>query len=220
MKVKALDLFCCGGGASTGLFQAGFEVTGVDIKHQKNYPFKFIQADVLDLSTEFLKEFDFIWASPPCQEYTMAGTQWRLEGKEYPDLIEPTRELLKKSGKPYVIENVPGSPLIQPVELCGIMFGIRTYRHRLFETNFPVIQPMHMAHVHKNTKMGRPPKENEFLHIVGHFSGVPLAREIMGLPNLNQYELAQAIPPAYSKYLAEQFLNQEVGYEKSAHIFA
>lgn len=205
--MKALDLFCCGGGASAGLSQAGFEVTGVDIEEQKNYPFTFIKSDVMELTVDFLKEFDFIWASPPCQKYTSAGTQWRLEGKEYPDLIEPTRELLKQSGKPYVIENVLGAPLINPITLCGTMFGLRTYRHRLFETNYPVNQPDHPEHIAKNTKMGRPPKDGEYLQIVGHFSGVPLARKIMGLPNLNQYELAQAIPPAYSKYLAEQFTN-------------
>lgn len=209
--MKALDLFCCSGGAGTGLHQAGFKVTGVDIQPQRNYPFDFVLSDVLELSADFLKQFDFIWASPPCQEHTSAGTQWRLAGKVYPDLIEPTREMLIASGKPYVIENVPGAPLINPTLLCGSMFGLRTYRHRLFETNFPVQQMIHMAHVHKNTKMGRPPKEDEFLQIVGHFSGVPLAREIMGLPGRSQYELAQAIPPAYSKYLAEEWMqNREV----------
>jgi DNA (cytosine-5)-methyltransferase 1 len=204
--LKALDLYCCGGGASIGLHQAGFDVTGVDISHQKHYPFHFIQSDVLELSIDFLRQFDFIWASPPCQKYTMAGTQWRIEGKEYPDLIDPTRQMLIKSGRPYVIENVPGAPLKNPIMLCGAMFGLRTYRHRLFETNFPVVQPPHPEHVAKNAKMGRRPKEDEFLQIVGHFSGVQLAREIMGLPHLNQYELAQAIPPVYSKYLAEQYL--------------
>lgn len=208
-RVKTLDLYCCGGGASVGLHQAGFEVTGVDIEKQKNYPFKFIKANVLGLNIDFLKKFDLIWASPPCQQYTQAGTQWRREGKEYPDLIESTRAILKRSGKPYIIENVPGSPLIQPIELCGSMFGLRTYRHRLFETNFPVKQPMHMAHQFKNAKMGRPPKDDEYLQIVGHFSGVSLAQEIMGLPNLNQYELAQAIPPVYSKYLAEEYLKKK-----------
>lgn len=69
--MKALDLFCCGGGAGTGLHQAGFDVTGIDIEHQRNYPFKFIQADVMDLSIDFIKQFDLIWASPPCQEYTL-----------------------------------------------------------------------------------------------------------------------------------------------------
>lgn len=204
--MKALDLYCCGGGASVGLNQAGFEVTGVDIEEQKNYPFNFIQSNVLELSIDFIRQFDFIWASPPCQQYTMAGTQWRLEGKEYPDLIEPTRQMLELSGKPYVIENVPGSPLHNPITLCGTMFGLRTYRHRLFETSYPVAQPEHPPHTAKNTKMGRPPKEGEYLQIVGHFSGVPLAREIMGLPHMNQYELAQSIPPAYSKFLAEQYL--------------
>ncbi|EHS59418.1 DNA cytosine methyltransferase [Paenibacillus sp. Aloe-11] len=204
--MKALDLYCCGGGASRGLYQAGFTVTGVDIEAQKKYPYDFIQSDVLELSIEFLRQFDFIWASPPCQEYTKAGTQWRRAGKEYPDLIAATREMLIETGVPYVIENVPDSPLIEPVLLCGTMFGLRTYRHRLFESSFEIEQPVHPPHVAKNTKMGRPPKDGEFLQIVGHFSGVPLAREIMGLPGLNQYELAQAIPPAYSKYIAEQFL--------------
>jgi DNA (cytosine-5)-methyltransferase 1 len=204
--VKALDLYCCSGGAGTGLDQAGFDVTGIDINPQKNYPYRFIQANVMTLPISYLKMFDFIWASPPCQQYTQSAEQWRLAGKEYPDLIEPTREMLKASGKPYVIENVPGAPLINPITLCGNMFGLRTYRHRLFETNFPAIEPFHWAHTAKNAKMGRAPKEGEFLQIVGHFSGVPLAQEIMGLPGRTQYELAQAIPPAYSKYLAEQYL--------------
>ncbi|WP_371378837.1 DNA cytosine methyltransferase [Sporomusa aerivorans] len=209
MSIKAIDLYCCAGGASLGLWEAGFEVTGVDIEYQKNYPFRFIQVDVMALTVEFLQEFDFIWASPPCQRYTLAGTQWRNIGKEYPDLIEKTRELLQRTGKPYVIENVPGAPLINPVMLCGTMFGLRTYRHRMFETNFPVQQLIHPKHVAKNAKMGRPPKDNEFLQIVGHFSGVPLARDILGLPKLNQYELAQSIPPVYSKYLAEEYLGVE-----------
>lgn len=113
--MRALDLYCCSGGAGTGLHQAGFEVTGVDIDPQRNYPFEFVLSDVMELSIEFLKQFDFIWASPPCQEYTKSGTQWRQQGREYPDLIEPTREMLIASGKPYVIENVPDAPIINPI---------------------------------------------------------------------------------------------------------
>ncbi|WP_281278020.1 DNA cytosine methyltransferase [Paenibacillus rhizophilus] len=199
-------MFCCGGGAGRGLHQAGFEVTGVDIEPQKRYPFRFIQSDVMTLSIDFLREFDFIWASPPCQQYTLAGTQWRREGKEYPDMIDATRDMMVESGVPWVIENVPEAPLRNPVILCGTMFGLRTYRHRLFESSFTIQQPEHPEHVARSTKMGRPPKDGEFLQIVGHFSGVPLAREIMGLPGLNQYELAQAIPPAYSRYIANEFL--------------
>lgn len=203
--MKALDLFCCGGGASRGLARAGFSVTGVDIKRQKNYPYAFILSDALALSPEFLREFDFIWASPPCQQYTVAGTQWRKEGKEYPDLIAATRAMLAGSGVPYVIENVPGAPLLDPVLLCGSMFGLRTYRHRLFEASFPLRQPEHPEHRAKNARMGRAPKEGEYMQIVGHFSGVPLAQEIMELPGLSQYELAQAIPPAYAEYIAQEF---------------
>lgn len=204
--LKALDLFCCGGGASVGLYQAGFDVVGIDIEPQKNYLYVFHQSDALSLPVSYLQMFDFIWASPPCQKYTPSAKQWRKEGKVYPDLIQATRELLKLAGRPYCIENVEDAPLINPVMLCGTMFGLKTYRHRIFETNFKVVQPAHQKHAHKNAKMGRPPKENEYLQIVGHFSGVPMAREIMGLPHLNQYELAQAVPPAYSRYIAEQFL--------------
>lgn len=205
--MKALDLYCCAGGASVGLSQAGFEVTGVDIKYFKRYPYHFIQTNVTILSIDFLRQFDLIWASPPCQQYTVAGTQWRREGRTYPDLIAVTRAMLIESGVPYIIENVVGAPLIDPILLCGEMFGLRTYRHRIFETSFPIAQPTHPDHIAKSAKMGRVPKDDEYLQIVGHFSGVPLARKIMGLPRLNQYELAQAIPPVYSRYLAEQYIS-------------
>lgn len=113
--------------------------------------------------------------------------------------------MLAGSGVPYVIENVPGAPLLDPVLLCGSMFGLRTYRHRLFEASFPLRQPEHPEHRAKNARMGRAPKEGEYMQIVGHFSGVPLAQEIMELPGLSQYELAQAIPPAYAEYIAQEF---------------
>jgi DNA (cytosine-5)-methyltransferase 1 len=204
--MKALDLFCCAGGASMGLHQAGFEVTGVDIVHHKNYPFQFVQADATKLDIEFLRQFDLIWASPPCQTYTLAGQQWRKNGKKYPDLVEKTRKILQMSRIPYVIENVPQAPLLKPIMLCGAMFGLKTYRHRCFESNFVICEPEHPKHIHPNAKMGRPTKEGEFLQIVGHFSGVKQAQEMFGTPWMTQGELAEAIPPAYSKHIAEQFL--------------
>jgi DNA (cytosine-5)-methyltransferase 1 len=205
---KALDLCCCGGGVSAGLAQVGFDVTGIDIEPQPHYPYKFIQTNVLDLTIDYLKQFDFLWASPPCQEYSTASMQFRINGKEYPTLIEPIRQMFVESRKPYVIENVEGAPLINPVMLCGTMFGLRTYRHRIFESNFTITQPPHGKHVHRQTKMGRAVKDGEFIQMVGHFSGVPLAREITGCHWMNQYELAQHIPPAYSKFIAEQWIKQ------------
>lgn len=203
--MKALDLCCCGGGASAGLSQAGFDITGIDIEPQRHYPFKFIQANILDLDYDFISQFDFLWASPPCQEFSTASMQFRLKGKQYPNLIEAVRIMFVNSGKPYVIENVEGAPLIKPIMLCGTMFGLDLYRHRIFESNFPITQPTHNEHIAKQTKMGRPVKQGEFIHMVGHFSGVPLAREVTGCHWMNQYELAQSVPPVYSKYMAEQW---------------
>lgn len=102
--------------------------------------------------------------------------------------------MLAGSGVPYVIENVPGAPLLDPVLLCGSMFGLRTYRHRLFEASFPLRQPEHPEHRAKNARMGRAPKEGEYMQIVGHFSGVPLAQEIMNSPGCPSTNLRRLSP--------------------------
>ena len=133
-----LDLFCGAGGAGMGYSRAGFDVVGVDINPQPHYPFEFHQADALEYLADHWREFDVIHASPPCQAYSMASTQWRKSGKQYPDLIKPTRTALQKTGKSYVIENVVGAPLINPTILNGSFFGMRVRRTRLFETSFPI----------------------------------------------------------------------------------
>jgi DNA (cytosine-5)-methyltransferase 1 len=199
--MKLLDLFCCGGGAGFGYELAGFDVTGVDIEPQPKHRGKFVLSDALEYVRNHGHEYDAIHASPPCQAYTMAAQQWRLEGKEYPDLIAATRAALINTGLPYIIENVPGSPLESPFVLCGSMFGMMTYRHRLFEANFAIDVPAHPHHVAKNAKMGR-----EYLQYVGHFSGVPMARAMTGLHWLGQYELAQSIPPQYTNFIGEQLM--------------
>lgn len=213
---RLLDAFCCAGGATKGYQLAGFHVTGVDINPQPRYcGDEFHQGDAVEFIREHGHEFDFIHASPPCQAHSNAQ---KIQKNEHPELIEPTREALEASGRPWVIENVVGAPLRSPVLLCGAMFGLRTYRHRLFEFSghFQVPVPDHPEHVAKTTKMGRPVKDGEFMHIVGNFTGVDLAREIMDMPWANRRELAEAIPPAYTKYIGKYamwFLN---GLDKAA----
>jgi len=205
-KLKLLDLFCCAGGAGEGYRLAGFDVTGVDIKPQPKNPHKFILGDALEYLRKHGHEYDVIHASPPCQAYTKAGKQWRKEGREYPDLIAATREALVQVGNPYVIENVPGAPLIDPIFLNGSTFGIRVHRPRYFEASFALVQPEvpHMTPV----KMGRPIKEGDIVQPVGHFAGVKYAAKEMGCEWMGQKELAQALPPAYTRWLGERLLEQ------------
>lgn len=207
--MKALDLYCGAGGASRGLADAGFDVIGVDIKRRKNYPFAFIEGDALEVSTA---GFDLIWASPPCQAYTQAAASQRNAGKVYPDLMAATRARLIESGTPYIIENTPGAPIRVDVILCGSMFGLKLIRHRWFECSFPVFclancqhsidyidvtgtggRRINGRHDGKGGDSKKPRSLNE-------------AREAMGIDWMNRNELSQAIPPAYSKWLAQRFL--------------
>lgn len=205
--MKALDLFCKAGGASMGLHQAGFEVVGVDIDSQKNYPFLFLQGDVFNINVERARQFDLIWASPPCQAYSQAAQSQRAKGKVYPDLIAPVRALLEKIGKPYIIENVPGAPLRVDVKICGCQVGLPLRRSRLFECSFPVMEAL-PAHHHTGPVVsvvghGTPSWVRSKL---GYNPTIAHYRAAMGIYWMNRGELSQAIPPAYSKYLAEQFL--------------
>lgn len=153
-KPKLLDLFCKQGGAGLGYHLAGYEVVGVDIEAQPKYPFAFRQADALTFLHEHHNEFDAFHASPPCQAFSKTKN---LGGHEYADLLEPIRSaLLRLAGaRPWVIENVPGADLRSPVMVCGSMFhGKQVYRHRLFETSFPVTVPAHRGHHLPVTKMG------------------------------------------------------------------
>lgn len=166
-RPRLLDLFCGAGGAAVGYHRAGFEVVGVDNRPQPNYPFTFLQQDALGVETEVLLRtggFHAIHASPPCQAYTKAQ---KLQGNDHPDLIGPTRELLLQTGLPYVIENVGGAPLVDPVCLEGQMFDeLRTVRPRYFETNWGLAQPM-MPPRPRQVKMGRRPAEREMRDLSG-----------------------------------------------------
>jgi DNA (cytosine-5)-methyltransferase 1 len=104
VKPRLLDLFCGAGGCSVGYHRAGFEVVGVDINPQPNYPYEFHQADAM---TYPLDGFDAIHASPPCQAHSAMSVMWNA--REHPDLVAATRARLVATGLPYVIENVASS---------------------------------------------------------------------------------------------------------------
>jgi DNA (cytosine-5)-methyltransferase 1 len=209
-RVRILDLYCCQGGASKGYVDAGFDVVGVDLAPQPKYPFAFHQADALEALQDYIDHgdgsFDAIHASPPCQAYSKAQ---RLRANDHPDLIGPTRELLEATGLPYVIENVEDArgELRDPVMLCGTMFGLPLYRHRLFETNWPLTAPLHGQHYLKQVKMGRKAGPGEILQVVGNFTGVDQAREAMGMPWASRDGLREAIPPSYTSYIGEALMS-------------
>jgi len=204
----ALDLFCGAGGASRGIYNAGFDtVCGVDNKWQANYPFEFFEGDAVDFLETESEHFDFIWASPPCQAYSWAAKQHKNSGAKYPDLIDITRHYLQESGKPYIIENVVGAPLINPVRLCGTMFpGLKIFRHRLFESNIPLKVDMECAHAGHKAKERRT-DSGDYFTVAGHNTGTTAEwSAAMGIDWMSKKELAQAIPPVYSKYLTEQVI--------------
>lgn len=181
-----------------GYYMAGFEVFGVDINPQQRYPFDFIQADAIEYLIEHGNEFDVIHASPPCQRYSNAQ---RIQGKDHPDYIARTRDAMPDC--PWIIENVLGAPLANPITLCGHTFGLGTYRHRLFETSFDIEAPEHKPHDKPTTKMGRPPRDGEMMHVVGNFSGAQAARVAMGIDWMTRDELRESIPPAYTEYIGK-----------------
>ncbi|MGW6934675.1 DNA methylase [Lentzea sp. NPDC054927] len=209
---KLLDLYCCQGGATRGYQLAGFDVTGVDLDPQPRYCGNaFHQADALTFLRANMdwirREFAAVSASPPCQKFTNAQ---RIQGRVHPDLIEPTRDLLIELGLPYVIENVEGAPLHNPVTLCGTTFGLRTYRHRLFETGngFTLPHLAHTPHDRPVVKMGRPLRTGDYYHAVGNFSNVPYVREDMGMSWANRDGLREAVPPAYTHHIGATLRTQ------------
>lgn len=212
MKPKCLDLFCCAGGAAHGYMQAGFDVTGVDIRPQPRYPARFIQADALDYLAQYGWQYDFIHASPPCQSWSVAS---RLAGdnrKQYPQLIPHVRFILSALGVPYVIENVAGAraALRNPIMLCGSQFWLKVYRHRLFESNVYLFQPPHQPHHDQTPPAGRGASPKGFISITGGgIIGVTAAerRDAMGIDfPITNAELTEAIPPAYTRYIGEQIM--------------
>ena len=206
--MKLLDLFCGAGGASAGYAAAGFEVHGVDLKHGKRYPYTYVRADVLDVLRDknYLDQFDVIHASPPCQTHSITQHLRNAQGKTTSklDLIPETRAALIESGKPYIIENVPGSPLINPIQLCGSSFGLKVRRHRLFESNMALVGSI-CDHKSQGRPIGVYGSLNDEIPKGGKTAAtIDEARNAMGISWAIWTELVEAIPPAYTKYLGGQ----------------
>lgn len=217
--MKILDLFCCAGGCGMGYHRAGFEVVGVDIKPQPRYPFEFHQGDALEYCREHWREFDAIHASPPCQKFSAMTKRWAGRSETHPDLIEPTRELLRFTGLPFVIENVVGAPLRDAFMLCGTMFRLETsagnqlQRHRIFEAPwfFGLIPPCNHNNISSIGVYGggqNPARQSHYRSKpdTGADFGINARREAMGIDWMTGKELNQAIPPAYTEFIGQHLM--------------
>jgi DNA (cytosine-5)-methyltransferase 1 len=236
-RPRILDLFCCAGGAATGYRRAGFDVYGVDIDPQPHYPFMFTQEDAVELlhrllnggrfatydyrstqrgPTMSLDDFDAAHASPPCQRFSDLAKR-NGNAHEWPDLVGPVRELLDATGLPYIIENVEGAPLVEPITLCGAMFpDLRVYRHRLFESNLSLVAPDHPKHTEltfthdkRKAHYGQPLDLATMRVQVTGGGNAPVwaKRQAMGgLDWMTGHEVNEAIPPAYTEHLGRQVM--------------
>jgi DNA (cytosine-5)-methyltransferase 1 len=220
-----LDLFCCEGGAGTGYYRAGFDVIGVDIVPQPRYPFEFHEDEAVKVLDRLvsgytqkgfrLANFAAIHASCPCQAHTDLQKQNK---RDYPDLIGPTRELLEATGLPYVIENVEGAPLRDPVKFCGAnddaFPGLSVIRHRLFETNWPLEgvpcparHPLVFTHDRRKSHYGCLDQDSSYVQVTGGGNAtVANKRRAMGMPWASGRGCNEAIPPAYTERIGRELL--------------
>jgi DNA (cytosine-5)-methyltransferase 1 len=205
--MKLLDLFCGAGGAAYGYMLAGFHVTGIDINPQPRYRGDdFVQADALEYVAAHGHEFDVIHASPPCQRYSVQ-TAMRYRDN-HPDLIAPTRELLRAAGKPYVIENVENARalLINPIKLCGSMFGLNLWRHRYFEMwpdvlcLTPICNHAELPVLITGTTRRKPEKGGRMEY------SAQQCRDASGLHWMTRKEMDEAIPPIFTKWIGERLM--------------
>src|SRR5262245_28197414 len=204
VRPRLLDLFCGAGGASAGYRRAGFDVVGVDIAPQPRYPFAFVQADALEVD---LAGFDAIHASPPCQAWT-AYRRRPEHVASRPDLVGAIRRRLEHAGVPYVIENVRGAPLRDPLTLCGSMFGLEVRRHRLFESNALLLgRPCaHPTEPRYPGATNRAPRSRATVEIGVWRIPLEVQRAAMEIPWMSLRELSEAIPPAYTEWVGRQLL--------------
>lgn len=208
-RPRLLDLFSGAGGAAVGYHRAGFEVVGVDIDPQPNYPFEFHQADALTFLADHGQEFDVIHASPPCQAYsTMTKGRHAPMVHRHPKMVPAVQQALDDLARPYIIENVPGSPLRDPITLCGEMFGLAVIRHRLFESNVDIPQPEHVPHRGRvcGWRHGKR-HDGPYYGVYGNTEGtLQQWSDAMGIDWMTRKELAGAIPPAYTEYVGQRIM--------------
>jgi len=200
-SLRLLDLFCGAGGAAMGYSRAGFtEIVGVDIVPQPNYPFTFVQADALQPPMR-LEGFDLIHASPPCQAYSTALTGL-VNVENYESLLEDVRLLV--GDHPHVIENVPGAPMPAAAVLCGTAVGLkRVWRHRLFETSWFVMTPPCVHDGWPLNPYKAPSRKRDGIEkrAMQHYA------RAMGINWISSSRMiSEAIPPAYTQFIGEQFL--------------
>lgn len=207
MSRRLLDLFCGAGGCAVGYAKAGFEVVGVDVERQKYYPFEFIQADALEFP---LDGFDVIHASPPCQRWSVATSHIRKQEdrlySRYPDLLRPILKRFMELDIPWVVENVPGSPLHGAVIYCGSSFGLKVRRHRLFLSNVPLIAPP-CSHASQGKVVGvygngGRRSDGKTVQVTGWE-----AAQALGIEHVKVHKhLSQCIPPAYTEHIGRQIM--------------
>ncbi len=220
-KYKLLDAYCGAGGAGMGYHLSGFEVTGIDNRPQPNYPFRFMRRDALDYITKYGHLYDVIHASPPCQAYSCSTGQYRKKGKEYPDLLAPTRAVIEGTKKYGIIENVLPAPIRKDMVLKGYPFGLDVIRARAFEfIGFFLMQP------------GFPPKNGSTIQgdyvsvygnarskkdkimkpykgwVKGEITVLQAWHNAMGIKwKMTNKELSESIPPKYTEYIGNELMN-------------
>lgn len=241
MTYRLLDLYSCAGGAAAGYARAGFEVYGVDKDDQPHYPFPFHQGDALSVlralragfqvaflgpdgrrTTLALDDFDAIHASPPCQSFSRTRT---LHAQEHPDLVEPTRGALRRTGLPYVIENVVGAPLQDPLRLCGTEFGmqapdvdgviLKLVRHRLFESNLPLRgnggcrhdRGVVTASVYGEGGGWTPAHRDNPERKGGYIPHTRVVQELLGIDWMTKHEMSQVVPPVMAEHIGRQIID-------------
>jgi DNA (cytosine-5)-methyltransferase 1 len=222
VKPKLLDLFCCAGGAAKGYTDAGFEVVGVDLFPQPHYPYEFHQGDAIEYLKAHFQEFDVIHASPPCQTYSKTKT---LHKNVHPDLVAPTREALIASGKPWVMENVVGAPLLDPLQPCGTEFDmtaddvdgvkLKLVRHRLFESTMKIHgnggcrhdKTIQTATIYGAGGGWTPAHRDNPERRGGYIPATTVIQKILDIDWMNKHEMSQVVPPKFAEFIGRQIID-------------
>ena len=214
-RPRILDAFCGEGGAGMGYHRAGFDVVGVDLsaKALRRYPFPAVRADAMWFVREHGHQFDAVHLSPPCDRHNDLAHQWK---RGHPDLIPAARAAAEASGRPWIMENVEGAPLLDHFTLCGEAFQLGCAcndgayrplrRHRLFESNTPLMSPgcacskRQPVGVYGNGGGGQQSR--------GYKGDLRESRDAIGVPWMSRAGVSQSIPPAFTEFLGSQLIDR------------